>query len=446
MTHDMTKGSPTRLILLFSIPLLIGNVFQQLYSMADTVIVGRVIGWQALAAVGSTGPLCFLVFGFFFGFTGGVTVITGQRFGAKDHAGVRRSIAMSLILCGAMSLLVTIISLALTGWMLRAMNTPTEIFDDAYCYLAILFFGIGATVFYNWIASVIRALGDSRTPLIFLVIASVLNIALDFAFILWFGWGVAGVAWATVISQLASGWWCLEFARRKFPELHLRRTDWHYDWSFAWLHLRIALPMAFQFSVTAIGVIVMQAVLNKLGPVAVAAFTAGAKIDQLSIQPAFSLAMTIGTFVAQNYGANDFERIRKGTTRCSVISLIASVIGMIVVIGFCRELTILFVGSEQADILVPSVRAFMWSCAPFYSVLGLLLIYRHALQGMGYGFVPLMAGVSELFIRSIFAPVLGEYWGFVGVCLSNPLAWFGAAIPLGIFYFRVIRRHTGNYL
>ena len=295
MTHDMTTGSPMRLIVMFTIPLLIGNVFQQLYSMADTVIVGRTIGVQALAAVGATGPLCFLVLGFFFGFSSGVTVVTAQRFGAKDARGVRRSIAMATTLCTAISAAATIGSVILTGPLLRLMNTPEDIFDGSYAYLVVIFIGIGATVFYNLISGIIRALGDSRTPLIFLIIASILNIALDFIFILWFGMGVAGAAWATVISQLASGVWCLQFARRKYSQFQLKRQDWRFDWNFAWEHLRIALPMAFQFSITAVGVIVMQTVLNTFGSTAVAAFTAAAKIDQLAVQPGFSIGIAIAT-------------------------------------------------------------------------------------------------------------------------------------------------------
>ena len=438
MTHDMTTGSPMRLIVMFTIPLLIGNVFQQLYSMADTVIVGRTIGVQALAAVGATGPLCFLVLGFFFGFSSGVTVVTAQRFGAKDARGVRRSIAMATMLCAAISAAATIGSV-----ILRLMNTPEDIFDGSYAYLVVIFIGIGATVFYNLISGIIRALGDSRTPLIFLIIASILNIALDFIFILWFGMGVAGAAWATVISQLASGVWCLRFARRKYSQFQLNRQDWRFDWNFAWEHLRIALPMAFQFSITAIGVIVMQTVLNTFGSTAVAAFTAAAKIDQLAVQPGFSIGIAIATYAAQNYGAGLYRRIREGVNKCSLLSTVFAILMGAAVIVFCPQFTRLFVGDGHPEV-IPLVRTYMLTNGSCYVILGLLFVYRNALQGIGRAFVPMMAGASELVVRTVAAPVLGGAIGYVGVCLSNPLAWIGATIPLAIAYFWVIRRLTGR--
>ena len=444
MTQDMTVGSPLRLIVMFTIPLLIGNVFQQLYNIADTVIVGRTIGVQALAAVGATGPLCFLVLGFFFGFTGGVTVITAQRFGAKDHRGVRRSIATATILCAGVSLVATVASVLLTRPLLRMMNTPEDIFDGASGYLSAIFIGIGATVFYNLISGIIRALGDSRTPLIFLIIASVLNIVLDFIFILWFDMGVAGAAWATVVSQFAAGFWCYRYARRHFRLLHLRRDDWNFDWKFAWEHLRIALPMAFQFSITAVGVIVLQAVLNRFGSTTIAALTAAAKVDQIAVQPGFSIGIAVATFAAQNYGAKLYSRVRHGVNACMKLSTVFAIGIGIVVIVFCPQFTALFLGDGQTEI-VHLVRIYMVTNGGFYVLLGLLFIYRNALQGMGYAFVPMMAGVSELFVRSFGAPLLGAWFGYAGVCLSNPAAWIGALIPLAWSYFRLIRRLSGRY-
>ncbi len=445
MTHDMTKGSPLRLIVTFTIPLLIGNIFQQLYSMADTIIVGRTLGTNALAAVGSTGALSFLVLGFFFGLTSGCTVITAQRYGAKDHAGVRRSVVTSTILCTVITLVITLISLLLTGPMLREMNTPADIYDGAFHYIFVIFLGTPAVVFYNLIASLIRALGDSRTPLIFLIVSSVLNIALDFVFILWFGWGVAGAAWATVLSLLVAGWWCLVYARRHFPLLRVHRADWHFDWGFAWEHLKVALPMALQFSITAIGVVVMQAVLNRFGSTAVAAFTAASKIDMLAVQPAISLGITMATFCAQNYGAGKFDRIRRGVNRSSVLMLAVSAAGSVLMIVFYPQLTRLFVGEGEPEV-VRLVGTYMWSNASLYVILGMLFVYRHSLQGMGHAFVPMLAGVSELFMRSFGAPLMGAALGYVGVCLSNPLAWIGATVPLAIWYFRIIHRLTGRYI
>lgn len=444
MNKDLTVGDPAKVLWKFCLPLFGSIIFQQLYNIADTVIVGRTIGVQALAAVGATGPLCFLVLGFFFGFTGGVTVITAQRFGAKDHRGVRRSIATATILCTAVSLIATVASVIFTRPMLRLMNTPEDIFDGASGYLSAIFIGIGATVFYNLISGIIRALGDSRTPLYFLIIASVLNIVLDFIFILWFDMGVAGAAWATVVSQFAAGFWCYRYALRHFRELHLRRSDWRFDWMFAWEHLRIALPMAFQFSITAIGVIVMQAVLNRFGSTTIAAFTAASKVDQIAVQPGFSIGIAVATFAAQNYGAKLYTRVRHGVNACMKLSTVFAVLIGIAVIMLCPQFTALFLGEGQSEI-VHLVRIYMITNGGFYVLLGFLFIYRNALQGMGYAFVPMMAGVSELFVRSFGAPLLGAWFGYAGVCLSNPAAWIGALIPLSWSYLRLIRRLTGRY-
>lgn len=246
---DMTQGSPTRLLLIFSIPLLIGNLFQQLYNVSDTMIVGRTIGVEALAALGACGPLFFSSMGIFFGLTSGFAVITAQRFGAHDMAGVKRSIAISLTLCLASTLLYMAVAIPLIRPMLELIHVPAGQMEDAYWYIAVIYWGIGAAVFYNMISSIIRALGDSVTPLIFLAVACLLNVGLDFCFILWLGWGVPGVAAATVIAQVAAGAACLIYARRKYRLLRLRRRDWVFEPSFVWAHLRVALPMALQFAI-----------------------------------------------------------------------------------------------------------------------------------------------------------------------------------------------------
>ena len=267
MTQDMTVGSPLRLIVMFTIPLLIGNVFQQLYNIADTVIVGRTIGVQALAAVGATGPLCFLVLGFFFGFTGGVTVITAQRFGAKDHRGVRRSIATATILCAGVSLVATVASVLLTRPLLRMMNTPEDIFDGASGYLSAIFIGIGATVFYNLISGIIRALGDSRTPLIFLIIASVLNIVLDFIFILWFDMGVAGAALGTLISRIVEFTIIVGYFFLRDQRIHYRiRNLFDRCGDMVGEYLRISIPVLISDTLLGLGNNSLAAVtLNAIG-------------------------------------------------------------------------------------------------------------------------------------------------------------------------------------
>lgn len=441
MTRDMTTGDPLHVIVRFTLPVFIGSLFQQFYSMADTIIVGRTVSVGALAAVGVTGGVCFLVLGFFFGLTGGFAVITGQCFGAGDHARMRRSVATSIILCILISAAVTLGCVATARPLFRLMNTPADIFDDTVAYMLVIYYGIWASVFYNMISSIIRALGDSVTPLIFLILASALNIGLDFLFILSFGMGVAGAAWATVLSQAVSGFLCLWYVARRFPVLRLARGDWKWDPAFAWEHLRVALPMAFQFSITAIGCIVLQAVLNLFGSTIVAGFTAGTRIDQVAVQALAAIGMTMAAYAAQNYGAGKLGRIRTGVRRSTFLSLVCSVAACVFVILFARPLTALFVGAEgEGPAVIDASRTYLILNGVFYFVIGLLFVFRSTLQGMGFAFVPLMGGVSELILRVIGAFVFAEYFGYPGVCLASPAAWFGATAILITAYFFVMRR------
>ncbi len=443
MIQDMTQGSPIRLLVFFSLPLLIGNVFQQFYNFADTMIVGRTIGYEALAAVGATGSVLFLVFGGFFGLTGGFAVITAQRFGAQDDDGVRRSVTTSAYLCTAITVIMTTVCVLSARRLLVLMRTPETILEDAVEYLTIFYLGMAALVFYNMLASIIRALGDSRTPLFFLIISTIINIALDLIFILQFGWGVAGAAWATVIAQAISAFLCLFYVFWRFPILRLHRHDWRFNWRFAWEHLRVALPMALQFMITALGVMVVQAALNGFGTEKIAGYTAGCRLDQLAVQPFFSFGMALATYVAQNYGAGNLERIRHGVNRCSILAVSFAVASGILIWVGCDWGVGLFIGGEQPGV-IDSARTFLHLSASFYIVLALLFIYRNALQGMGRAFVPMMAGACELILRVAGAVWFAHVWGYTGVCLATPAAWIAATIPLGITYFFVIRKLRRN--
>jgi len=439
MIKDMTTGSPIRLLLAFSIPLLIGNIFQQFYNMADTAIVGQTLGYQALAAVGNTGAVMFLVFGFYFGLTNGLAVITAQRFGAGDYEGVRRSVAVSIVICILFTFISTFVCVWLTRDILEWMNTPPEIFEGSYKYIIVIFYGTWTIVFYGMISSIIRALGDSVTPLIFLVVGCILNVILDFVFILSFESGVAGAAWATVITQAAAGFLCLGFVAWKFPILKMKLRDWRIDIPFYKEHLRISLPMALQFGITAIGVVILQTVLNEFGPVYIAASTTASKIDQIAVQPMFSFSIAMATFTAQNYGAGNFERIRKGVWTCSAIAVSFSVVCGGLIILFASPLAKFFVGDGEPEV-VRGAQVFLNVACSFYAILSMLLIYRNVLQGMGHSFIPMMAGVAELILRIIGAFILARYFGYLGVCLSHPLAWIGATLILWIDYLLVMRK------
>ncbi|MEG1483175.1 MATE family efflux transporter [Clostridium sp.] len=438
MTKDMTTGNPTKLILYFSIPLLIGNIFQQFYSMVDTIIVGRFIGVNALAALGSTGSMTFLIIGFTMGLTSGFSVLVAQFFGANDRNGLRKSVATSIILSTIFTIAITIISMLAARPLLNLMNTPADIINDANSYISIIFAGTCATVFYNMISSILRALGDSRTPLYFLIVSSILNIILDLVFIINFSMGVAGAAYATVISQGVAGILCLLYAFKRYDILRLKKKHFKIDKPLISRHLKVGLPMAFQFSITAIGVMVLQSAINSFGSVVVAAHTAASKVEQLVMQPAITFGVTMATYSAQNLGAGKIDRIKEGVKKCSIISLIISIISGIVVVSFGGEFTKLFISDASAEVVAYS-QQYLNTVAIFFTILGLLFIYRNTLQGIGDAFIPMMAGVAELVVRVVVAFTLPSLIGYAGICLASPIAWIGATIPLSIAYFKRIK-------
>jgi putative MATE family efflux protein len=439
MANDMTKGNPVKLILSFMLPLLLGNLFQQLYSMADTIIVGRTIGVQALAAVGATGSISFLMIGFVQGITSGFAVITAQRFGAGSEAGVRRSAAASISLSIITAVIMTAVSALAARPLLELMKTPPDIIDMSYDYIIVIFCGISSAVFFNLFSAIVRSLGDSRTPLIFLVLASILNIILDFALILGFGMGVEGAGYATVTAQIFSGILCFIYSMKKYKILRLHKEDWHFDRSFWGMHLAAGLPMAFQFSITAIGSMTIQAALNSLGSTPVAAFTAGSKIDQFATLPLISLGVAIATYAAQNYGAGKINRVRDGVTKAAFLSIAWSIIGGAIVIIFSRPLTSLFIGDGAEEVINLSKQYLMINgCC--YIMVGLLFVYRNALQGISRSVLALIAGVCELVMRALVAFVLVGTLGFTAVCIASPTAWLSATVWLMAVYFIVIKK------
>ncbi|CEK35100.1 Na+-driven multidrug efflux pump,Na(+)/drug antiporter,multidrug efflux protein,MATE efflux family protein,MatE [[Clostridium] sordellii] len=437
MTKDMATGNPVKLILYFSIPLLIGNIFQQFYSMVDTIIVGRFLGVNALAAVGSTGSMNFLIIGFVLGLTSGFSVLVSQKFGAGDTEGVKKAVGSGIMLSIIMTILITSISILTAKPLLRAINTPNDIIDDAFSYIIVIYAGIFATFFYNMISSILRALGDSKTPLYFLIVASILNIILDLVFIVNFSMGVAGAAYATVISQGFSGILCLIYTSKKFPILKLNKTHFKYDKDLFKKHLSIGIPMALQFSITAIGAIVLQGAVNAFGSTVVAAHTAASKVEQLVMQPSVTFGVTMATYCAQNLGASNIDRIKEGVKKCTIINIGIGIVGGVILTIFGSSFVKLFISDANPAVIDYSMK-YLTTVAFFFIPLSLIFIYRNALQGMGYTFVPMMAGVCELLARTIVAFTLPLIIGYTGVCLAGPMAWIAACIPLILDYTRKI--------
>ncbi|HJA67186.1 MAG TPA: MATE family efflux transporter [Candidatus Mediterraneibacter cottocaccae] len=446
MTKTLTKGKPFLLILEFSLPLIAGNIFQQFYSMADTLIVGRTISVNALAAVGCTGSITFLILGFVNGLTSGLSIITAQRFGSGDSEGVRRSFAVSIVLSFAAAALMTAVSIPLSMPFLKLLETPAEIITDADIYLKVIFIGIPAQVLFNLLSNEIRALGDSRTPLYFLIFACIVNIILDFALILIFHMGVAGAGVATVFSQLLSGVMCIIYIHRKFPLLCVRREDFRMDLRNIRIHLSTGLPMAFQMSIIAVGSLILQSALNRLGAVSVAAYTAAQKIDSIATMPMNSFGMAMATYAAQNYGAGKLDRVRQGVNQCILLSGGFSIVMGVVNIMVGRQLTALFVSAGETEVIELS-HTYLTITGSTYVILALLFIYRFTLQGLGKSLVPTVAGVMELVMRAFSGLILADLFGFPGACLSNPLAWAGACVPLTAAYYwtmRGLRKETAE--
>ena len=436
--YDMTVGNPTKIILNFTLPIFIGNVFQQFYNMADAVIVGKFVGTKALAAVGSTGTIMFLIYGFVVGMTAGFTVLTAQKFGAGDLPAMRRTVAGASILSLIIGLILTAAFMLLMEPWLHLMNTPSDIYADAYSYIIIISGGILAQMLYNLLASILRALGNSKVPLYFLIFSALLNIALDLFFIIVFHMGAAGAAIATIISQGVSGLLCLVYIIKKVPILHMTREDWHPEGALLKRQMQIGIPMALQYSITAIGTMMVQSSLNILGSTLVAAFTAASKIEQVVTQAYVALGTTIATYGAQNMGAGNIPRIRKGFRSSTIIGIVYSFAAAALVMTVGKYMSYLFV-SEDVALIIDSVDIYLKCVGAFFIPLTIVNIYRNGIQGLGYGLLPMMAGVAELIGRGVVAVIAARQHSYLGVCLASPAAWVLAAALLLVMYFYIVK-------
>lgn len=439
MEKDMTVGKPASVIISFTIPILIGNIFQQFYNMADAIIVGRCVGNRALAAVGSTGTFMFLIYGLVTGMTVGFTVSTAQRFGAGDMDGMRKSVASAIKLAAIVTALMTAVTMIFMRPMLRLMNTPSDIFDDAYSYIMIICAGIVAQVLYNMLSAILRALGNSKTPLYFLILSALLNIGLDLVFIKIFRMGAAGAAYATVISQLIAGIASFIYIIAKVPLLHLRKKDWAYDRVLVGNQLKVGFPMALQYSITAIGITMVQAALNKLGSTAVASYTAAGKIEQIAGQAYVAIGTTMATYCAQNRGAGRIDRIKEGFRRATCMGFIYSIIAGALIFFFGKYMTYLFV-SEDISEVIGYVDTYLRCISLFFIPLTIVNVHRNGIQGMGFGVLPMMAGVAELIGRGVASVVAAHYRSYIGICMGGPAAWVLAAALLIGMYHMVIRK------
>lgn len=439
MTRDMTKGNPMKLILGFSIPLLFGFLFQQFYSLVDTLIVGRFLGKVNLAAVGATGSINFLIIGFCMGVCSGFSIPISHKFGAGDHVGLRKYAANCVWLASAFAAVLTVLTTVLCRQILVWMKTPEDIIDQSYAYIWVIFLGIPVTFLYNMTSGVIRALGDSRTPVIFLVMSSFLNVGMDIFFIVNLKMGVSGAAWATVISQGISGICCLIFMIKKFEILRIRKEEWKPDYHMMRVLCGMGVPMGLQYSITAIGSVILQTATNTLGSDAVAAVTAAGRISNFLACPFDALGSTMATYGGQNIGAGKLGRIGRGLKSCICLGGGYAVIALLVSIFSGRPLAMLFLEASEVAI-IDNVRLLLIINTAFYFPLALVNIIRFLIQGMGFPTFAILAGVFEMIARGMAGFLLVPLLGFTGVALGSPIAWLFADAFLIPAYFHVRKR------
>jgi putative MATE family efflux protein len=431
LQKDMTVGTPWKIILEFAIPICIGNIFQQFYSMVDTIIVGKFVGTDALAAVGATGTISFLILGFVMGMTAGFLVPAGQRFGAGDFRSMRQNVGCAILLSVITTVILTAVSCLGMHWMLNVMHTPSDIIGLSYEYIIIICGGMFTMVLYNLASGILRAIGNSRIPLYFLILSATLNIFLDLLFVITFRMSVAGAAWATVISQGISGVACVLYIAKNVPLLRLSRDDLKLRRDVAEQQLMIGIPMALQFSITAIGTVMVQTALNTLGTLYVASYTAASKIESLVTQLFPAEGTTMASYCAQNAGAGKYDRIRKGIRASNLQSFIYAVLACILMITVGKNLTVLFI-SDQLTQIIPLVGQYLLCTAVMYIPLGMIFIYRNALQGMSFSLVPMLGGVVELAARGIVSVAAASQKSYLGVCMAGPLAWLAAGVFLAV--------------
>ncbi len=442
METDMTKGSPLPIILKFMLPLMIGNIFQQLYNMADTIIVGRFVGPDALAAVGSTGTIMFLVLGFSQGMSTGFSVLTSQRFGAGDENGTKRSVANGIILSVFIIVIMTALSLYGMKFLLRLMNTPENIMDDAYTYISIICMGTVTSVFYNLFSSYLRSVGNSRIPLLSLILSAFLNVVLDLFFVINLNMGVAGAALATNISQGISAILCIVYIYKKIPALTPERTHWRLDSWDTKRQLSIGIPMALQFGITASGTIVMQSAINLFGSTAVAAYTAANKFQNLIMQGMIAMGQTMATYAGQNFGKGNIKRIRQGVRLALGTTIVYSIIcSALALMGLSFILKLFFAGDVDIADMLPWAKTYIYICAAFYIPLSTIFIFRNTMQGCGYGFLPMMGGVAELLARLIIAALAIGFLNYPLACACDPAAWLSASLFTGIAYHHIMKKN-----
>ncbi|MFI3324700.1 MAG: MATE family efflux transporter [Clostridia bacterium] len=439
MTKDLTTGSPIKSIIRFSLPILIGNLFQQIYNIVDSAIVGKFVGVEALAGVGSTGAINFLIIGFVTGTCAGFCIPISQSYGAGDYNKLRKYYAHAIMIAAVMAVTATTLTLIFIKQILILMQTPDEIFTYAQVYISTIFAGIPGILLYNLLASTLRSIGDSKTPVLFLTGAAFLNVALDLIFIIYFDWGVLGAGLATVISQTTAGVLCLLLIIKKFYILKVEKEDFKFDYSCAKHLCKIGFPMGLQFSITALGSTILQASINGLGAIYVASITAASKINLFAIQGLEAMGLTMATFAGQNLGAKKPERVSIAVKQVLVVGAIYSVLAFVVLQITAPYLSLIFVSADETEIIT-CICQFLTVNSVAYIFLATLLVLRNTIQGLGYSTFAMIAGGTELLGRGFVALVLVPNFAYAGAIFGNATSWFFAVLFLVPAYIVIYKK------
>lgn len=446
MINDLTTGHPLKLIIQFALPLLIGNLFMQLYQISDMIIVGHLIDVKALAALGASVPIYMVFLMVAFGFTGGLTVITAQRFGAHDDIGVRQSVFHCILAAGTLSIIMTLGLTLFLKPLLEVTNIPPEIFKPAYDFMFVLSLSSSLIIMYHLLSGFIRALGDSKTPLYFLIFCSLINIVLNFVFIKYCGWGVVGSAMGTLCANAISVIACFCYMWYKFPLLRISKDMMHYNSQIMLEHLRIACPMALQFSILSFSILIIQSVLNSFGPDIIAAYASALRVEQFATQPLLAIGLAMATYSAQNWGANLLSRIRRGVKYAFIISTILSIFGFLLIRHISSSMIAMFIdtgnNNDGSDIpfIIATGQQYLDISTMFYFFLGLIFVFRNSIQGMGKPIIPLMSSIVELLTRSFVAIYLAKVMGYVGILYASAISWVAAGILVVCGYIYYIRK------
>ena len=438
---DMTKGSPMSIILKFTLTLLAGNIAQQLYNIVDTIIVGRYVNPQALAAVGSTGTIVFLIIGTSNGMVTGFSVVTSQKYGAADYKGVNASVTNGFYLGVAVAAVLTAISLSVMRPLLTLMNTPGDIFEYAYAYISTICCGIIFTVMYNLCSSFMRAIGNSKMPLIFLLCSAATNVCLDLLFIIRFGLGTRGAALATVISQALAVIPCIIYIYAKMPVLRPSKKDWKIDRAVIRQQLRLGFPMALQYSITASGTVIMQSAFNTFDSIAVGAITAASRFQGIITQGMFTVGQTMAAYIGQNYGARNMKRIRQGVSSAVKIYIVYSIFAAaIAVLALPHVLWIFFDSDVDVSVYIPWARTYIIECAACYFFLSIIFIYRNTIQSVGYAGLATILGFVELGARMVTSFYSIHVHNYYIAVASDPLAWIAAGIAGWVITLVILKK------